>query len=227
MYAGWISTTSPLTRKRPRPSKRVVADVLDVDELAQHQVAVLLLAHVDDDDALLVLLRRAEAVDAGDRGDDDHVAAREQRTRWRSGAAGRCRRSARSPSRCRGRPGGRTPPAGSSRSRRRSTRPRCRGRTRGTRCRAGRRASCCGRSRAPVDRSSRSSTPSSPSCRCPSRRRSVWKRSPAARPDESASIARGWSPVGRYAADVFSAATRGHRVTAWSAPTKHAGDPAA
>src|SRR5437764_118106 len=49
---------------------------------------------------------------------------------------GRCRRSARSPSRCRGRPAGRTPQAGSSRSTRRSTRRRCRGRTRAARCRA-------------------------------------------------------------------------------------------
>ena len=72
------------------------------------------------------LLRRAEAVDAGDRGDDDHVAAREAAPRWPRAAAARCRRSARSPSRCRGRPAGRTPRAGSSRSTRRSTRPRFR-----------------------------------------------------------------------------------------------------
>ena len=59
--------------------QRVVARVLDVDQLAQHEVAVVLLALGEQDDALLVLLRRAEAVDARDRGDDDHVAAREQR----------------------------------------------------------------------------------------------------------------------------------------------------
>ena len=44
--------------------QRVVADVLDVDQLAQHEVAVLLLADGQEDDLLLVLLRRAEAVDA-------------------------------------------------------------------------------------------------------------------------------------------------------------------
>ena len=59
--------------------QRVVARVLDVDELAQHEVAVVLLAGREQDDPLLVLLGRAEAVDARDRGDDDHVAAREQR----------------------------------------------------------------------------------------------------------------------------------------------------
>ena len=90
--------------------------------------------------------------------------------RWPRGAGGRCRRCATSPSRCRGRPAGRTPRAGSSRSTRRSTRPRCRGRTRGTRCRAARRASCCGRSRARAAAASRSATPSSPSCPCRWRR---------------------------------------------------------
>ncbi len=58
--------------------QRVVADVLDVDQLAQHQVAVVLLPDGEEDDALLVLLGRAEAVDAGDGRDDDDVAAREQ-----------------------------------------------------------------------------------------------------------------------------------------------------
>ena len=56
----------------------VVADVLDVDQLPQHHVAVGLLADGEEDDALLVLLRRAEAVDAGDGRDDDRVAALEQ-----------------------------------------------------------------------------------------------------------------------------------------------------
>ena len=135
--------------------QRVVADVLDVDQLPQHHVAIVLLADGEEDDALLVLLRRAEAVDAGDGGDDHRVAALRAGSTWRRGAAGRCRRSGTSPSRCRGRPAGRTPPAGSSRSRRRSTRPRSPGRTRGTRCRAARRASCCARSRAPASASAR------------------------------------------------------------------------
>ena len=63
--------------------QRVVADVLDVDQLPQHHVAVGLLADREEDDALLVLLRRAEAVDAGDGGDDDRVPAREQVRRRR------------------------------------------------------------------------------------------------------------------------------------------------
>ena len=63
--------------------QRVVADVLDVDQLPQHHVAVGLLADRQEDDPLLVLLRRAEAVDARDGGDDDRVAAREQVRRRR------------------------------------------------------------------------------------------------------------------------------------------------
>jgi hypothetical protein len=59
----------------------VVTDVLDVDQLPQHEVAVVLLALVQQHDPLLVLLGRAEAVDGRDRRDDDHVAAREQRGR--------------------------------------------------------------------------------------------------------------------------------------------------
>ncbi len=62
----------------PPAEESVVADVLDVDQLPQHQVAVRLLADSEEDDTLLVLLRRAEAVDARDRGDDDDVAARQQ-----------------------------------------------------------------------------------------------------------------------------------------------------
>src|SRR5579864_8443626 len=41
---------------------------------------------------------------------------------------------------------------------------------------------------------------------------SVWNRSPATRPSDSSSIARGWSPVGRYASAAFSAVT-GNRVS--------------
>ena len=104
--------------------QRVVADVLDVDQLPQHHVAVGLLADGEEDDALLVLLRRAEAVDAGDGGDDDRVAALEQVRGRRVAEPVDVVVPRASPSRCRGRPAGRTPPAGSSRSRRRSTRPR-------------------------------------------------------------------------------------------------------
>ena len=63
--------------------QRVIAHVLDVDQLAKHHVAVRLLADREEHDALLVLLRRAEAVDARDRRDDDHVAAREEVRRRR------------------------------------------------------------------------------------------------------------------------------------------------
>ncbi len=58
---------------------RVVADVLRVDELAQHEVAVVLGADLDVDHPLTPLLRRAEAVDAGDGRDHDHVATGEER----------------------------------------------------------------------------------------------------------------------------------------------------
>ena len=87
----------------------------------------------------------AEAVDGRHRRDDDDVAALEQRLRRRQahlldvlvdrgvfldiGVASTARRL----------------PAGSSRSTRRSTRPRCAGRTRATRRRAAPRASCCAR----------------------------------------------------------------------------------
>ena len=60
---------------------RVVADVLRVDQLPQQQVAVVLGADLDVDHPLAPLLRRAEAVDAGDGRDHDHVAAREERRR--------------------------------------------------------------------------------------------------------------------------------------------------
>ena len=62
---------------------RVVALVLDRDELAQQLVAVDLLAAVEDLHVHLIGLRRAQAEDAGDRRDDDHVAAREHGGRRR------------------------------------------------------------------------------------------------------------------------------------------------
>jgi hypothetical protein len=67
----------------PAPEDRVVADVLALDELREHGVAVVGPPHVEDEDALPPLLRRAEAVDARDRGDDHDVAARQQRRRRR------------------------------------------------------------------------------------------------------------------------------------------------
>ena len=59
--------------------RRVVALVLHLDQLAQHLVAVDLLADLEELHFFVVDLRRADPVDAGDRGDDDHVAAGEER----------------------------------------------------------------------------------------------------------------------------------------------------
>ena len=67
----------------PATENRVVTGELDVDELAQHQVAIVQLAHGEVDDPLLVRLWRAEAVDARHRRDDDRVAPREQIRRRR------------------------------------------------------------------------------------------------------------------------------------------------
>ncbi len=58
--------------------RRVVALVLEVDEVAQHRVAAVLAADAQLEDGRAVVDRRAEAVDARDRGDDDHVAPLEQ-----------------------------------------------------------------------------------------------------------------------------------------------------
>ena len=59
----------------------VVARVLDVDEAAQQLVPVDLLADLQRHHPVDVLLRGAQAVDAGDGGDHDHVAPGEQRVR--------------------------------------------------------------------------------------------------------------------------------------------------
>jgi hypothetical protein len=69
--------------KTAAAQKGVVARVLDIDELAQHHVAVDLHSHAEKDSLLLVLHRRAEPVDTGDRGDDQDVPAHEQRARGR------------------------------------------------------------------------------------------------------------------------------------------------
>src|SRR6185436_4397113 len=53
--------------------------VLDVDELPGERVAVELLPLADGDDHAPVVFGGSQAVDAGDRGDDDHVAPRQQR----------------------------------------------------------------------------------------------------------------------------------------------------
>ena len=58
---------------------QVVAGVLDLDQPAQHRVAVHLLADLEPEHPVDVLLRGAEAVDAGHGRDHDDVAPGEQR----------------------------------------------------------------------------------------------------------------------------------------------------
>ena len=79
--AGWSSSVSPRTRNRARAQGRVVALVLEVDEVAQDGVAAVLAADPQLEDGRAVVDRGAEAVDARDRGDDDHVASLEQGVR--------------------------------------------------------------------------------------------------------------------------------------------------
>ena len=71
----------PAHAERAAPERRVVAVVLEVDELAQQLVAVHLAALEQDLAVVVVGLRRAEAEDRAHRGDDHHVAAGEQRGR--------------------------------------------------------------------------------------------------------------------------------------------------
>ena len=59
----------------------VVPDVLRVDQRAEHVVAVVLGAHLEDQHLLAPLLGRAEAVDAAHGRDHDDVAARQERAR--------------------------------------------------------------------------------------------------------------------------------------------------
>ena len=70
-----------LDPEAPAAEQGVVAHVLGVDQLPEQLVAVVLLPHRQVDEPLLVLLRRAEPVDARDRGDDHRVAPREERRR--------------------------------------------------------------------------------------------------------------------------------------------------
>ena len=57
----------------------VVALVLEVHEVAQHRVPPVLAADAQPQDGRAVVHRRAQAVDARDRGHDDHVPPLEQR----------------------------------------------------------------------------------------------------------------------------------------------------
>ena len=58
----------------------VASLVLDVDQLAEHMVAIDNLAKLQPDHHGAIILRRAKAVDARHAGDDDHIAATDQRT---------------------------------------------------------------------------------------------------------------------------------------------------
>ena len=69
-----------LDPERTAAQHRVVALVLEPDQLAQHLVAVNPLPHLEQLHLLLVERRGADAVDAGNRGDDDHVPASQQRS---------------------------------------------------------------------------------------------------------------------------------------------------
>ena len=68
-----------LDAEAPAAEEGVVARVVDVDQLAEHQVPVGLLADRERHEPALVLLGRAEAVDRRDGGDDDRVSSGEQR----------------------------------------------------------------------------------------------------------------------------------------------------
>src|SRR2546429_9998873 len=62
-------------------SQVFAALVLDVDEAAQESFARSLVALFEHDQHAIVSFRRTEAVDAGDRSDNDDVTALEERTR--------------------------------------------------------------------------------------------------------------------------------------------------
>ncbi len=63
----------------PTGEVHVVAIVLNVQQLTDHRVAIEFDATIQNDQAVFVLLRRTQTVDAAYRSDDDHVAALEQR----------------------------------------------------------------------------------------------------------------------------------------------------
>jgi hypothetical protein len=63
------------------PERRVVAPVLHADQLPEDVGAVDPVAGLEELHLLAVELRRADSVDAGNRGNDDHIAAGEQRRR--------------------------------------------------------------------------------------------------------------------------------------------------
>ena len=69
------------------PELRVVALVLDLDQLAEDLIAIDALPHLQRQQHPVVRLRRSEAVDARDARDDDDVATLEERPRRRQAHA--------------------------------------------------------------------------------------------------------------------------------------------
>ena len=83
-HGGLVVGGVHLERVAPHPELAahqvgVVAVVVHVDQLPQDLALVVLLPHLQVEQVLAVLVRRAQAVDAGHRGNDDDVAPGEQR----------------------------------------------------------------------------------------------------------------------------------------------------
>ncbi len=81
------STTSPAHPEAARLQLVVVALIDVVDQALEERVAPELAALADRDAQLGEVLGRAQAVDAGDAGDDDHVAPADERARRRHAQA--------------------------------------------------------------------------------------------------------------------------------------------
>ena len=73
------SIVSPLHPERAAGERKIVSCVLDLDQAAEQLVAVERLPDLERDHPVEVGLGRAEAVDARDRRDHDHVAPGQQR----------------------------------------------------------------------------------------------------------------------------------------------------
>ena len=177
--------------ERAAAERLVVAVVLERDELAQELVAVDRAA-LDQHLAVGVVgLGRAEAEDGGHRGDDHDVAAGEERRRRRVAEPVDLlvdRRVLLDVEVARGdvRLGLVVVVVRDEVLDRVAA-----GSTSGTRCRAGPRASCCGRGRAPAAGASRWSRPSSSSCPCRWRRAGSRRARPPPPPPRCPSIAAG------------------------------------
>ncbi len=72
-YAGNTSTTSPRTRNVPRWKSMSFRSVLDLDEFPEYRVPVAFLIADEVDEHIVVRLRRSEAVNARNRGNNNDV----------------------------------------------------------------------------------------------------------------------------------------------------------